>query len=441
IGGISGFSVFTQPNNFPIPAGFSTTFRLQFEPTTDVTRAARVFIFSNADNTVGPFDFTLRGEGFEDCNENDEPDAEDIANGLEDDCNFNDIPDVCEDDTDGDGFIDGCDECPGEDDLLDTDGDDVADCLDNCPDDANADQLDSDNNGLGDACEEEEIVDCNSNGVADELDVIDETSYDCNTNGTPDECEVLADTDGDTVADGCDLCPGEDDLADSDGDEYPDCLDNCPETSNPDQLDSDSNGLGDACKVEEEEPVVCTDEYLPVCGMNGMTYDNACYADEAGMNVAYEGECTPPEFDEECTDEFEPVCGMNGMTYGNACYADQAGMAIAHEGACEVLAPPGDEDEIGDDEEVGDDGDVEVGDEDKIGDDGKIGDEDENTGETGDNEAGRETGQEDNNTGGGSAGMCGAGGLGMLPLIVLGLCGLKLGAAGRSRRSFTTVTR
>ncbi|MCH7945419.1 MAG: thrombospondin type 3 repeat-containing protein, partial [Armatimonadetes bacterium] len=309
--GISGFSVLSQPNGFPIPAGFSTTFRLRFSPTTAATRTARVFIFSNAVNTVGPFDFTLRGTGFEDCNDNDLPDTEDIADGLDEDCNFNNVPDVCENDTDGDGFIDECDECPGEDDLLDTDGDTVPDCLDNCPDDANTDQLDSDGNGLGDVCQEEVIVDCNSNGVADEFDVTDETSYDGNTNGTPDECEVLADTDGDTVADGCDLCPGEDDLSDTDGDEYPDCLDNCPETANPDQLDSDSNGLGDACEVEEEEPLVCTDEYLPVCGMDAMTYDNACYADEAGMGIAYEG-------------------------------------------ACEVVTPPGDEDEIGDDE-IGDD--------------------------------------------------------------------------------------
>ncbi len=43
--------------------------------------------------------------------------------------------------------------------------------------------------------------------------------------------------------------------------------------------------------------MVCTDDYEPVCGMDAMTYDNACYADEAGMGIAYEGECIPTEID------------------------------------------------------------------------------------------------------------------------------------------------
>ena len=35
----------------------------------------------------------------------------------------------------------------------DTDGDGVGDDCDNCPDDANSDQLDSDGDGTGDACD------------------------------------------------------------------------------------------------------------------------------------------------------------------------------------------------------------------------------------------------------------------------------------------------
>ncbi|MCP4245588.1 MAG: choice-of-anchor D domain-containing protein [bacterium] len=284
------------------------------------------------------------------------------------------------------------------------------------------------------AVEEEVLIDCNSNGVADELDVTDSTSEDCNTNGQPDECETLTDTDGDGVADGCDQCPDEDDLLDGDADEVADCLDNCPETANPDQLDSDSNGLGDACETgdgppAEDDPTACPTEAAPVCGVNGSTYTNACLADEAGVAVAYDGICrveTPPDDEvEDCTDDYEPVCGVDGRTYGNACHATLAEVAIAGDGACTIVMPPGDED-----------------------DDGGIGDDEIGGGDNGGNEgddkgagAGREAGDPENGAGGGaSAGMCGAGGLGMVPVILLGLCGLRMTSGGGRRKSGPVTT-
>jgi len=56
-------------------------------------------------------------------------------------------------DDDDDRVGNACDECPGEDDRIDGDGDGVVYGCDNCPNDANADQDDEDGDGFGDPCD------------------------------------------------------------------------------------------------------------------------------------------------------------------------------------------------------------------------------------------------------------------------------------------------
>jgi hypothetical protein len=100
----------------------------------------------------------------------------------------------------------------------DTDGDGVCNANDNCPDVANADQADSDGDGVGDACD-----------------------------APPDPCAGLGgDTDGDGVCDSADICPGFDDTVDGDGDGVPDGCDICP-ADNPD--DSDGDGVCDSSDI------------------------------------------------------------------------------------------------------------------------------------------------------------------------------------------------
>jgi hypothetical protein len=47
-----------------------------------------------------------------------------------------------------------------------------------------------------------------------------------------------------------------------------------------------------AC-TSEPEPCVCTEQYEPVCGADGTTYANACFAACAGVGVAAPGACNP----------------------------------------------------------------------------------------------------------------------------------------------------
>lgn len=214
----------------------------------------------------------------QDCNENFTPDGCDISDGLSQDCSGNGIPDECEPDCNGNSTVDTCEiaggvseDCnfnsvPDECDVANSCGlpagvcgtggscfvpavapgcNCASCCVAMCVFDSfccefSWDSICASNSVLFDECATGGAplsLDCNDNEIPDECEL------DCNFSGAPDDCDVVAgdseDCDSNLVPDECE--PGQD------GDLIPDLCDNCPTSWNPTQVDTDSDGLGNAC--------------------------------------------------------------------------------------------------------------------------------------------------------------------------------------------------
>jgi len=199
------------------------------------------------------------------------PDASDncpaVANPQQGDADTDGIGDVC--DT-APGCGGGCGQpvCEQE---VDTDGDFYADANDTCPAACNFDQLDADGDGIGDVCDADP-------GCGGEGQPVCETSCDTDNDGifnyldncpnTANPQQLDADTDG--IGDVCDPSPGCgggcgqpvcENQVDSDGDNFADHADNCPALCNRYQMDADSDGAGDVCDADPG----CGGGGQPVC--------------------------------------------------------------------------------------------------------------------------------------------------------------------------------
>lgn len=98
------------------------------------------------------------------------------------------------------------------------------------------------------------------------------------------------------------------------------------------------------------DPCPCPKYYFPVCGSDGVTYDNYCFMYcEDGVTLKHEGKCKKVflqhlddiKFDPcICPAIYSPVCGVNGVTYSNDCQRKCAGVGLRHNGRCRLIAYP-----------------------------------------------------------------------------------------------------
>lgn len=183
-----------------------------------------------------------------------------------------------QEDRDDDGIGDDCDYCEGDDRVLDIDRDTFCNAVDNCPTIYNHRQWDTDQDGIGNPCDP-----CKLHHQADlNLEALNDfgicTTYDDFEEENLYDYNPISDYDGDYVRNGLDNCifmanPEQEDhdedgfgnvcdpdcdvsffqeeefcVLDADNDGINNSADNCRYTSNPDQIDSNLNGVGDACE-------------------------------------------------------------------------------------------------------------------------------------------------------------------------------------------------
>ncbi len=178
----------------------------------------------------------------------------DVVNPDQRDTDNDGRGDACDDDDDADGVLDTLDNCPQEANATsggpqaDRDEDGVGDTCDLCPNTVDPLQRDSDGDGVGDACD----ADIDGDGIC-EPDRVPSGASEC---VGEENCPLVKnprqdDSDGDGVGDACDVCPrAADDQSDSDGDGVGDACDLCPGTfapRGPCETDADCVDAGGVC--------------------------------------------------------------------------------------------------------------------------------------------------------------------------------------------------
>jgi hypothetical protein len=203
---------------------------------------------------------------------------------------------------------------------------------DNCPSVANSDQLNTDGDAFGNACDDDD----DNDGYLDANDAF------------PVNAAEWLDTDGDGTGDNADMCPNDTDN-DNDGDGWCNGVgfhapksggnDNCTQASNPDQLNTDLDGLGNACDPDDDNDGVADGVDNCALIVNADQLDtnldgegNACDADDDGDGIADASDKCPlfnsPDNSDTDGDGLGNVCDPDDDNDGDLDGADNCPLVV-----------------------------------------------------------------------------------------------------------------
>ncbi len=249
----------TLPSEQGVEDTITITARSVKHPETVGTLEIRVstnLIITEEDTTDADEDGLIKFE--EDKLGTDPEKADTDGDGMDDwwEANYklNPLSDDSADDKDADGFANIQEYESGSDPTVaDSDGDGINDGSDNCPFTENADQADSDNDGIGDTCDPD--IDNDNDGMSDVWENwydLDASVNDANEDKDADGYSNVQEFQADTMPNDPEDHPDESGPVDTDGDGVADDADNCPSVANPDQANSDDDGMGNACDTDDD---------------------------------------------------------------------------------------------------------------------------------------------------------------------------------------------
>ena len=153
-------------------------------------------------------------------------------------------------------------------------------------------------------------ADCNSNGIADDLDIAGGTSQDCNATGVPDECEVGT-TSGDCNENGVpDECESS---ADCNANGIADVCDIYVGTSQ----DSNADGVPDECQAPPDCNANNTPDNLDISSGYSQDCNGNSIPDECDLAAGTSQDCQPNGIPDECENPPDHNCCTTG--HGPGC--------------------------------------------------------------------------------------------------------------------------